>query len=56
MQTLSQGADRLQAEFAEILVELLQPKGILARNDPRVRLWKGWSRASTCSTARSLTR
>ncbi|HTL03052.1 MAG TPA: hypothetical protein VL243_12520, partial [Vicinamibacterales bacterium] len=38
MQTLSQGADRLQAEFAEILVEVLQPKGILARNDPRVRL------------------
>jgi 23S rRNA (cytosine1962-C5)-methyltransferase len=41
MQTLSQGADRLQAEFAEILVELLQPRGILARNDPRVRLLEG---------------
>jgi len=41
MQTLSQGADRLQAEFAEILVEVLQPKGILARNDPRVRLLEG---------------
>ena len=41
MQTLSQGADRLQAEFAEILGELLQPAGILARNDPRVRLLEG---------------
>src|SRR5437867_3933680 len=37
----SQGADRLQVEFAEILGELLQPKGILARNDPRVRLLEG---------------
>jgi 23S rRNA (cytosine1962-C5)-methyltransferase len=41
MQTLSQGADRLQGEFAEILVELLQPAGLLARNDPRVRLLEG---------------
>jgi 23S rRNA (cytosine1962-C5)-methyltransferase len=41
MQALSQGTDRLQDEFAEILMELLQPKGILARNDPRVRLLEG---------------
>ncbi len=38
MQSLSQGTDRLQTQFAEILSELLQPAGILARNDPRVRL------------------
>jgi 23S rRNA (cytosine1962-C5)-methyltransferase len=41
LQTLSQGADRLQAQFAEILIELLQPAGVLARNDPRVRLLEG---------------
>ena len=41
MQSLSQGTDRLQTQFAEILSELLQPAGILARNDPRVRLLEG---------------
>jgi 23S rRNA (cytosine1962-C5)-methyltransferase len=41
LQTLSQGADRLQALFAELLGELMQPVGILARNDPRVRLLEG---------------
>jgi len=41
MQALSQGANRLQAEFADILAELLHPAGILARNDPRVRLLEG---------------
>jgi 23S rRNA (cytosine1962-C5)-methyltransferase len=41
MQTLSQAADRLLPEFAQILVEALQPRGILARNDPRVRLLEG---------------
>jgi 23S rRNA (cytosine1962-C5)-methyltransferase len=41
IQSLSQGTDRLQGQFAEILNELLQPAGILARNDPRVRLLEG---------------
>jgi 23S rRNA (cytosine1962-C5)-methyltransferase len=41
MQSLSQATDRLQPEFADILRELLQPAGILARNDPRVRLLEG---------------
>lgn len=41
LQALSQGTDRLQSDFVEILTELLQPAGILARNDPRVRLLEG---------------
>lgn len=38
VQTLSQGAERLKDLLIEILVELFSPKGILERNDPRVRL------------------
>lgn len=38
IQTLSQGAERLKDLLVEILVELFSPKGILERNDPRVRL------------------
>ena len=41
IQTLSQGADRLLAEIRDILVELLAPAGILARNNPRVRSLEG---------------
>lgn len=41
MQALSQGVDRLLPDFAQLFVELLQPAGILARNDPRVRLLEG---------------
>ena len=41
MQALSQGVDRLLPDFAQLLIELLQPAGILARNDPRVRLLEG---------------
>ena len=41
VQTLSQGSDRLLAAIAEVLVSLLQPAGILARNDPRVRALEG---------------
>jgi 23S rRNA (cytosine1962-C5)-methyltransferase len=41
IQALSQGTDRLQDQFVEILVDLLQPAGVLARNDPRVRLLEG---------------
>jgi 23S rRNA (cytosine1962-C5)-methyltransferase len=38
VQTLSQGTERLKSLFVEILVELFSPKGVLERNDPRVRL------------------
>jgi 23S rRNA (cytosine1962-C5)-methyltransferase len=41
VQALSQGMDRQLPELTELLVELLQPAGILARNDPRVRLLEG---------------
>ncbi len=41
LQALSQGVDRLLPEIARLLVELLAPAGILARNDPRVRLLEG---------------
>jgi 23S rRNA (cytosine1962-C5)-methyltransferase len=41
LQSLSQGIDVRQAELVDILRELLQPAGILARNDPRVRLLEG---------------
>ena len=41
MQTLSQTTDRLKPLFVEILAELFSPKGILERNDPRVRLLEG---------------
>jgi 23S rRNA (cytosine1962-C5)-methyltransferase len=44
LQTLSQATDRLQSEFVTDLVELVQPSGILARNDPRVRLLEGLDR------------
>jgi 23S rRNA (cytosine1962-C5)-methyltransferase len=37
LQTLSQGTERLKSLFVEILVELLAPRGIMERNDPRVR-------------------
>jgi len=41
MQTLSQGIDRRTAEIAAALVDLAAPRGILARNDPRVRQLEG---------------
>jgi 23S rRNA (cytosine1962-C5)-methyltransferase len=41
VQTLSQGTDRLLPLLTTQLVELLRPRGILARNDPRVRLLEG---------------
>ena len=40
-QALSQGMDRLLASITEMLVELLSPKGILGRNDPKVRVLEG---------------
>ncbi len=41
LQALSQGSDRLLPEITSLLAELLQPRGIIARNDPRVRLLEG---------------
>jgi 23S rRNA (cytosine1962-C5)-methyltransferase len=41
IQTLSQGMDRLMPEITKMLGELLAPAGILARNDPRVRVLEG---------------
>ena len=41
LQTLSQGMDRLQSFITSLLVELLSPAGILARNDPKVRALEG---------------
>jgi 23S rRNA (cytosine1962-C5)-methyltransferase len=41
LQALSQGMDALTPQIVEILQELLQPRGILARNDPRARALEG---------------
>jgi 23S rRNA (cytosine1962-C5)-methyltransferase len=41
VQTLSQGMDRLMPALTPMLAELLQPRGILARNDPRARVLEG---------------
>jgi 23S rRNA (cytosine1962-C5)-methyltransferase len=41
LQTLSQGAERLKPILVDLLAELFSPKGILERNDPRVRLLEG---------------
>ena len=41
LQALSQGTDRLLPEITGLLNELAAPKGILARNDPRVRVLEG---------------
>jgi 23S rRNA (cytosine1962-C5)-methyltransferase len=41
LQALVQGVDRLLPDLTRLLVERLQPAGILARNDPRVRLLEG---------------
>jgi 23S rRNA (cytosine1962-C5)-methyltransferase len=41
VQTLSQSTDSLKGLFVEILVELCSPRGILERNDPKVRLLEG---------------
>lgn len=41
IQTLCQGMDRRMAAMVELLVELVQPRGILARNDPKVRRLEG---------------
>ena len=41
VQTLSQGSERHKDLLVEILIELLSPKGIIERNDPKVRLLEG---------------
>jgi len=41
LQALSQGIDRRLPEIVAALTELARPKGILARNDPRVRQLEG---------------
>jgi 23S rRNA (cytosine1962-C5)-methyltransferase len=41
VQALTQGMDRLLPELTAILVGVVKPAGILARNDPRVRLLEG---------------
>jgi 23S rRNA (cytosine1962-C5)-methyltransferase len=41
LQTLSQATDRLISEITQLLADIVRPKGILARNDPRVRTLEG---------------
>lgn len=41
LQTLSQSSERLKGLLTEILIELFSPKGIVERNDPKVRLLEG---------------
>lgn len=41
MQTLCQGMDRRRDQIAKNLVDMLMPRGILARNDPKVRRLEG---------------
>ena len=47
IQTLSQGVDRRMTELTQALVEILSPKGILARNDPKVRALEGLEQTVT---------
>jgi 23S rRNA (cytosine1962-C5)-methyltransferase len=41
MQTLAQGSDRRLELIADLLMEACRPRGILARNDPKVRMLEG---------------
>jgi 23S rRNA (cytosine1962-C5)-methyltransferase len=41
LQTLSQASERQKSLFVEVLVDLFRPKGVLERNDPKVRLLEG---------------
>jgi 23S rRNA (cytosine1962-C5)-methyltransferase len=41
VQALSQATDRLLPDLTRLLVEIAAPAGVLARNDPRVRLLEG---------------
>src|ERR1700680_1613305 len=44
LQTLCQSADRLRDQLVEILIEEFSPRGILERNDPKVRILEGLER------------
>ena len=44
IQTLSQGTERHKEDFVSILNQLFSPRGILERNDPRVRELEGLER------------
>lgn len=44
VQTLSQGTDARRDLLVQQLVELVQPRGVLLRNDPKVRLLEGLER------------
>jgi 23S rRNA (cytosine1962-C5)-methyltransferase len=44
VQALSQAVDRLLPDITRLLVELLEPAGVLARNDPKVRQLEGLER------------
>ncbi len=41
LQTLSQGTDSLKGQIVSTLCDLLSPRGIIERNDPRVRTFEG---------------
>jgi 23S rRNA (cytosine1962-C5)-methyltransferase len=41
VQTLSQGTERAKPQIVDALVELLKPRGIVERNDPKVRTLEG---------------
>jgi 23S rRNA (cytosine1962-C5)-methyltransferase len=41
LQTLSQGTERRKDEFVSLLAEQFSPRGILERNEPKVRLLEG---------------
>ena len=41
VQTLSQGAEKYKELITKLLVEMCEPRGILERNDPKVRLLEG---------------
>jgi 23S rRNA (cytosine1962-C5)-methyltransferase len=45
LQTLSQGTERRKSEFTGILVELFSPRGIIERNDPKIRQLEGLDQA-----------
>ena len=47
VQTLSQGTERAKAEIVAVLVDLLGAKGVLERNDPKVRALEGLEPAVT---------
>jgi len=45
VQTLSQATDRAKGEIVTVLVDLLAPKGVVERNDPKVRALEGLDQA-----------